>query len=149
MVSPRGPIYLDTSALAKLVLPEPNSDTLGRALTGRRDVVLSELAVTELVSALARRRREGDLAVEVVERLHRALLDHLVGGVFLRTSASPDTHRAAERILLSLASLPLRAADALHLAQAIAAESRTVATFDGRMRRLAPALGLALFPESA
>ncbi len=52
------PVYLDTSALAKLYVPEGESRLLEEALIGRRDVLVSDLAVTELVSVLMRRVRE-------------------------------------------------------------------------------------------
>lgn len=69
-----GPLYLDASALVKLYLPESESDDLNRLLVGRHDVVVSDLAVTEIVSSLCQRRREGSLTTAVVSRLHRALL---------------------------------------------------------------------------
>ena len=46
------PVYLDTSALVKLFVPEPESDDLNRALTGLTDVIVSDLALTEMASAL-------------------------------------------------------------------------------------------------
>ncbi len=54
-------IYIDSSALAKLYVPEPESDALDAILRGRRDLLMSELAITELLSAVARKRREGVL----------------------------------------------------------------------------------------
>ena len=70
--APAGPLYVDASALVKLYLPEPESDDLNRALSGRRDLVGSDMAVTEIVSSLARRRRKGEIDVAAVARLHRA-----------------------------------------------------------------------------
>jgi hypothetical protein len=48
-----GPLYCDTSALLKLFLPEPGSDAFNEVVEGRDDVLVSDLAVTEIVSALA------------------------------------------------------------------------------------------------
>ena len=146
MPIPVGPIYLDTSALAKLYLLESGSDELNRSLEVRRDLQLSDLAISELVSAMAQRKREGDLSIDAAGRLHRTLLDHVASGHYLRLTLSAEIHRAAERLLLSFDAPALRAADALHLASALAAESRTLATFDKRMRRSAAVLGLALLP---
>lgn len=141
-----GPLYLDTSALVKLYLPEPESDDLNRLLVGRHDVVVSDLAVTEIVSSLCRRRREGSLTTAVVTRLHRALLGHMEAGVYRRSELIPAAHREAERLLISLGTVPLRAADALHLALALGAEAASLLTWDRRLGAAARAIGLGVFP---
>jgi predicted nucleic acid-binding protein len=143
---PQGPMYIDSSALAKLYLPEPGSDELNEAIEGRRDLLASELAVTEVVSSLCRRRREAALSSELVARLHRAVLADLGAGFYRRLELTPDSHREAERLLQSLEAVALRAADALHLALALAGEARAVATFDRRLAEAARALGLAVIP---
>jgi predicted nucleic acid-binding protein len=123
-----GPVYVDASALVKLYFPDSDSARLNRRLAGRRDFVESDLAVTEVVSSLARRQRDGMLCAAVVERAQRALLDHLGGGVFQRAELTPDCHRVAERLLIQLTQLPLRAADALHLALTAASDCATMLT---------------------
>jgi predicted nucleic acid-binding protein len=65
------PIYLDASALVKLFVSEPESEALNQALVGAEDVILSDLALTEMASALGRRTREGRLAVVESRRLYR------------------------------------------------------------------------------
>ena len=149
MSTPAGPIYLDTSALLKLYLREPGSDELNRAVAGRRDLVLSELAVTELISAVARRKREGGLSPSDAGRLHTTLLEDAGSDIYLRVDLAPPTHRSAETILLSSETESLKAADALHLALAQSADARAIATYDGRMRRAAEARGLALLPPKS
>lgn len=141
-----GPLYLDTSALTKLYLPEPGSEELSRLVSGRRDLQLSELAITEFVSALARRKREGGLPAPLAGTLQRKLLEHATSGYYLRVGMTVRTHRAAERILLTLDADNLRAADSLHLALALSSETRTLVTYDLRLRQAASALGLALLP---
>ena len=129
------PVYLDASALAKLYVQEPESDTLEQALIGRRDVVVSELAITEVMSALARRVRLRDLSSRDAGRVHRHILADLTGGEFQRIDLSPDLHRAAERLLLQVgATAPLRASDALHLALASSIPARTFITYDRHLR---------------
>jgi len=144
--TPAGPIYLDTSALLKLYLREPDSEQLNRTVEGRRDLLLSELAITEFISALARRKREGSLSPSDAGLLRKTLLGDSASGIFLRVDLAPPTHRSAETILLSPEIESLRAADALHLALAHSADARTIATYDARMRRAAVARGLALVP---
>lgn len=141
----RGPVYLDTSALVKLYLPEPGSREVNTAVAGRIDLVVSDLVVTEAVAALARRTREGDLGREAAARLHGALLDDLAHDVFVRVELDPATHRAAERFLLSL-PVALRAADALHLALAASAAAGTLLTFDPRLADAALAIGVEVRP---
>ncbi len=113
-----------------------------RQLCGRRGLTVSELAVTEVTSALVRRRREGLLDADLVARLHRAILAKIESGEFLSRSLTAEVHREAERLLLLLSSPPLRAADALHLALALAAGARTILTFDRRLTEAARQLGL-------
>jgi predicted nucleic acid-binding protein len=141
----RGPIYVDTSALVKVYLPEPRSDEVNAAVAGRVDLVVSDLVITEAVAALARRVREGDLAREAAARLHGALLDDLEQDLFVRVELDPATHRAAERFLLSL-PVPLRAPDALHLALAASVGAGTLLTFDPRLGNAGLAIGVEVRP---
>ncbi|TMJ08374.1 MAG: type II toxin-antitoxin system VapC family toxin [Bacillati bacterium ANGP1] len=143
-----GPVYCDASAVAKVYLPEPGSDNLNRALKGRRDLFVSDLAVTEIVSAIARRLREGAISSEQALRLQRAILADLDAGYFRRIDLTPVTHRQAEQFLLALPTVALRAADALHLALAVAAGAVAILTYDRRLTDAARAVGLAPFPSA-
>ena len=64
-------MYLDTSALVKLYLPEAGSDEVNDAVVGRRDLMVSYLSITEVVSAVARRRRERQMEESVARCLCR------------------------------------------------------------------------------
>jgi uncharacterized protein len=135
------PVYLDASALVKLLVPEPESDDLNQALAGLTAVVISDLAVTELTSALARRVREKTLGRDVARRLHREAAG--LRTVSVRAELTPPIHRRAERLMLSL-DVPLRTLDALHLASAVEAKAATLVTFDPRLREAAVSLGMAV-----
>lgn len=147
-----GPLYLDGSALAKLYLPESDSAKLAQKLTDRRDLTVSDLAMTEVVAGFSRR-----LAEVPVERrndlsgaLHSAMLEHLDGGSFRRAELSPSTHRAAERVALSLGPThALRPRQVLHLALAMTAGVAAIVTFDGQLTDAALALGLRALPGRA
>jgi predicted nucleic acid-binding protein len=141
-----GPLYLDTSALAKLYLPESGSDELDAAIQGRSDLMVSDLAITEIVSAIARRRREGILPAAACARLHRKILADVGAGLYLKTDLMPDTHREAERLLLAVDEIALRAADALHLAQAGLAGAAAIVTFDRKLAEAALKIGLSSLP---
>ena len=140
------PVYLDASALVKLFVPEPESDDLNRALAGLMDVIVSDLALTEVASALGRRVREQRLTRDSAQRLYREAAK-------LHASAhhaelTPPIHRRAERLMLSLAT-PLGALDALHLATALHAEAATLVTFDPRLREAADSQGMFVAPSNA
>jgi uncharacterized protein len=137
------PIYLDASALVKLFVSEPESEALNQALVGAEDVIFSDLALTEMASALGRRTREGRLAFVESRRLYREA-EKLVASC-RRAELTPPIHRRAERLLLS-SDLPLRAQDALHLATALDAEAITFVTYDPRLRDAAPPQGLFVAP---
>lgn len=137
------PVYLDTSALAKLYLPETLSDELEDALKGRHDIIVSDLAITELTSAIARRRRDGDISARHADQLHRRILDDVERGEFLHSELTAEVHRAAEQLLLrSDTGGVLRAADALHVAMATLRTARAILTFDARLAAAARAAGV-------
>ena len=138
------PVYLDASALVKLLVPEPESEDLNRALTGLMDVIVSDLALTEMASALARRVRQGRLTSKDARRLYReAVKLHAASD---RAELTPPIHRRAERLMLSL-PMPLRALDALHLASALDVEAATIVTFDVRLRAAAESQGFFVAPS--
>ena len=141
-----GPIYLDTSATVKLYLPEADSAWVDRVLRRRTDLVVSDLTVSELASALGRRCREGVLEASVAARIYRRLLSDLADNLFSRVELIPDVHREAERMLLSSARIPLRTLDALHLALATASEVRTILTFDRNLAKAAAGFGILTAP---
>ncbi len=139
------PVYLDASALVKLVVPEPESDDLNQALAGLTSVIVSDLALTEMASALGRRRREQRLTRDEAQRLYREA-SKLQASSY-RAELTPPVHRRAERLLLSVA-IPLRALDALHVATALEAKAATLVTFDPRLRDAAASQGLFVAPST-
>lgn len=126
-------LYLDTSALAKLVVSETESAMLQRYLAerGTHVVASSFLAHTELLRAAR------PLGSEVTKRA-RAVLDevHLVDVTRLVLELAADLE-VGER---------LRSLDAIHLATAVMLADRldNVVTYDKRMLAAAEALGMAV-----
>ena len=139
------PVYLDASALVKLFVPEAESDALNEVLVGAEDVIVSDLALTEMASALGRRVREGRLQQAEARRLQREAEKLAVA--CHRVELTPPIHRRAERLLLASREVPLRALDALHVATALDADVATVVTFDPRLRAVAAAQSLFVAPE--
>ena len=123
-------LYLDSSALVKLVQREAESDALRHYLQAHRsDVrVASELVRVEVVrSVLAGGPAAVSHARRQLARLYLVVIDRDV------------LDRAAT---LAPASL-LRSLDAIHLAtaQLVSAELRAILTYDARMAGAAGALG--------
>jgi predicted nucleic acid-binding protein len=120
--------YVDSSAIVKLAVGEAESDALRRYLTGRRPLVTSVLARTEV---------------------GRALLPGGAAGVRRgrETLARFQLVRLEDRILVAAASLrpvELRSLDAIHLATAreLGEQLDLVVTYDRRMQAAAEALGI-------
>ena len=121
------PVYLDTSAFVKLFVDEPESDVLNAELAAVGEVVLSDLAMTELASALARRTRERLLTSAEAKRLY-GHAERVVSACRL-VECTPPVQRRAARLLLTSKQVPgrrslgeggpLRTLDAMHLALAI------------------------------
>lgn len=141
-----GPLYLDASALVKLYLPEPESDDLDAIVQGRNDLIVSDLAISEIVSALSRRRREGILPALACARLHRKILADVQAGFYRKSDLTVAVHREAERLLLAIDDVGLRAADALHLSSATLADAASIVTYDRRMSEAAIRIGLHALP---
>jgi len=120
--------YLDSSAIVKLAVLEPESAALRTFLRRRRPLTSSALARTEVARALLplgdRAVRQGD------DVLRRVELVRLSAGVLA----------LAGRLLPS----ELRSLDALHLAtaQLLGGDLRLVVTYDDRMAAAATALGM-------
>jgi predicted nucleic acid-binding protein len=136
------PLYLDSSALAKLYVPEIDSDEVDSFLRGKVGLMISELAITEVLSAIARRKREGDLSSDVANQIRDALLSDADSGAFARLHLDPTVHREAERLLLGTTAVSLRTLDALHIALAFSGAATHLLTFDRRMKEAAAQAGL-------
>jgi uncharacterized protein len=129
--------FWDSSAVVPFVCREAQSARSRSWLRADPVMIVWALAATEVVSALARRRREVALKPAALAQAKQRLLK-------LENAWSEvvqyDAVRARARRLLE--THPLRAADALHLAAALVAfEERTAGnefvTFDGRLAEAA------------
>ena len=134
--------YLDTSALAKWYIAEPESDRFEAWLADVADAVISRLTMVEMRCLLARRRRAGTLSVALESMVYGRFTEQVAAG-HLRMVAMPEGLLVdALRLIERLRDVPLRTLDALHLAAAQRASATTVATADAVMREAATALGL-------
>lgn len=119
--------YLDSSAIVKLAVREPESAALARHLRRRRPLVSSALARMEVLRALL------PLGPPAVQRGHDVL-----GRI--------ELVRVNDRVLVAAGTLlptDLRSLDAIHLAtaQQLGADLAQVVTYDERMADVARTLG--------
>ena len=133
--------YFDSSALVKRYVREEGS-TRVRRLLGQGVAATARYSIVEMVSALARRARQGDLTPAEVERIARAIrtdAEHLTLVELTESVAS----RASDLLLAH----PLRAADAVQLASCLLLRERAspdlrFTTYDSRLAAAAEAEGV-------
>lgn len=127
-------LYLDSSAIVKLVVREPESAELVQALHADPDVVSSHIAWTEVVIATRRAGRSTARAERILDGIALVPIDDAI----LREAAT-------------LGPKDLRTLDAIHLATAVSLrpDVATVITYDVRQAHAASALGLEVWPPGA
>jgi len=119
-------IYLESSALIKLVVNEPESVALGAFLAARTLLVSSALARVEVIRNVL---RHGDVATQRARRVLAAVRLLSIDERLLEQAATLDPHA-------------LRTLDAIHLAtaQTVLTSQGDLVTYDHRMRAAAERL---------
>lgn len=123
-------LYLDTSALVKLYIEEPGTQTVERAVREAQDVTTCWLSYPEARSAFSRLAREGIITADqlrvVVTSLHSDLPTYDM--VLPEENVFWDAGYLADR-------RGIRALDAIHLAAAssVSGEDVRMLTFDERL----------------
>jgi predicted nucleic acid-binding protein len=107
--------FWDTSALAKLYLPERGSNWVIEL--SAHDVVISKLAIPEMASVFGRRMIEGSLNLDERDGLYRSFLLDVAGFEVFGISDALLT-RASGLLLEGVGGTGLRALDAIQLASA-------------------------------
>ena len=122
-------VYLDSSALVKLLWEEPESAGLARYLGGREQRVSSALARVEVFRALRR---------ENVAEAIRQRAELILGSLALVPLDAPVLKEAA-----NLTPRTLRTLDSLHLATALSLDGlESFVTYDRRLAAAATEAGL-------
>ena len=125
--------YLDTSALAKWYLNEQGSEAFVVFLQDLDVAVISSLTITEMRSLFSRRRRMGDLTVELENVLVAAFLEDIDRGWLQRYPLDDARFSEAANLIARYPEQPLRSLDALHLTVAAQAGISMLATADAVM----------------
>ena len=141
--------FWDSSAIVPLVCKEPQSGSCRRWLRSDPVVLVWALTATEVISALARKRRDGALAARTLSGAKQRLRKLEAAW---HEVAQYEAVRARARRLLE--THPLSAADALHLAAALVAfeeQTSTVefVTFDARLADAARREGFEVLGDTA
>ncbi|MCL7453684.1 MAG: type II toxin-antitoxin system VapC family toxin [Anaerolineae bacterium] len=143
--------YLDASALVKRYVNEEGSDWLRATITPARSQLLftSRMTIVEVISAFARRVRDGSLTLEEFASAR----DLFRGDCFDEYQIMPPTIVVIDSASVLLELHPLRAYDAIHLATALGAQqfladqdypALTFLSADDRLNEAATAEGLAV-----
>lgn len=127
-------VYVDTSVLVALCVNEPMSLAVTQWYRAcSEEMVSATWCVTEFASALGIKQRTGQLSAEQGASAWQSF-ERLCAGDLQLLPVDPHTfHRAA--VLTLDATTGLRAGDALHLAAALDAKARTMATLDDVLAR--------------
>jgi predicted nucleic acid-binding protein len=130
-----------------LCVLEPVTGTVRKFLTADSSIVVWWGTRTECVSAIARRRREGQLANQAERQARRVLRS--LADVWSEVLPSESIRARTERLL---AVHPLRAADACQLAAALLwsrgeSTTHTFVCFDERLREAALREGFQVPPD--
>lgn len=125
-------LYLDTSALAKLYVAEPETaEVVGWVKAQDEAIPFSSLHEIELASVLERRAAAGDLSAEAVRGIWRTIETDLRRGILQRID--PDWAAVFSRAILMVrrkGRSGLRSLDSLHLACALQLRASCLITYD-------------------
>jgi predicted nucleic acid-binding protein len=138
-------VYVDTSALLKRYITEADSDEFDAFFMARTPMAISRLTLLEMRCALARRRRNGEiLATLETQAMDEVRIDIQDGALDVHP-INDDQVVQALHLIDSVAPLPLRTLDALHLSVALRLGVGDFATADKNQAAVAQALGLSVF----
>jgi len=121
--------YVDTSVLVALCVNEPKSEDVSRWYGKSKDKLVSSVwGVTEFASALGIKQRTGQISTEEAQFAWQSFQRLCTNDL---TLLSPDTDIFHKAAFLTLdAATGLRAGDALHMASALQANVKRMATLD-------------------
>jgi predicted nucleic acid-binding protein len=135
-------MYIDTSAVVKLYIEEPDSEACEATVAGTT-LVSSRLLYCEFRSALLGKVSRGiisaELMAEIWQEFEKDIAAHKIRLISLNDMLVQD---AADLLSELHPNVPLRTLDALHLATYLSIETGPLLTKDLRMLKAAVQLGL-------
>ena len=139
-------MYLDSAIIVKLLVREPESEWFGKNLIGR-EFVTSELAPTEVRSALLARERGGYITPHERAVATKQFCS-MIESEFIRLLPlnRPVLERASAIQHACHPHIPLKTLNALHVATCDLHRSGTMSATDKRIRAACEHFAIGLFP---
>lgn len=134
-------IYVDTSALMKRYIAEPQSAPFDAFFIAHAPVAASRLTLVEMRCGLARRRRAGHIDRRLEKRALEEMRTDIQDGAIVLYPVGDGPVADAYHLLGRVANTPLRTLDALHLSLAESLGASGFATSDRNQAEAARALG--------
>jgi len=138
------PVYIDTSCLLKLLIPEPATESVRDAVAVERDIVVSTLAQVEARTRLLALRRGGAMTNRQYLGVIKALDDWMKLSPFRTESLAGNIFETAIGMLKKRGATPCRSLDRLHIAAMVTLELRRLLTADERQAKAAEDEGFAV-----
>ena len=143
--------YWDTSAILKLYIPEHDSAYFLELITKTNAAILSStIASVEIIGALLRKERAGDLRTGSPRTLLRRFRADCAAGRIMLIPFGADVIQEAERLAMLAFQrrrpIMVRSLDLVHLATALSAKATTVVATDKRLRDLGALLQVRVLP---
>jgi uncharacterized protein len=135
-------VYLDTSALVKLYVPEAFSTEVENFVAQADSLVISRLSVLEWHCAMTRRLRTGTISENYLNTARAEFTRHLAEDYFRIVPFDDSLMIDALQVLDDAKPVPLRTLDALHLTAARRAKVTLLATADRVMADAASKLNV-------
>jgi hypothetical protein len=130
-------VFFDSSALSKRYIQEAGSDRVDAILSSASALGVSVICISEVVSALCRRRRERKLSTQQYLEAKRALFSDVEDA-----SVVAITDEVVALAVDVLERWPLRSSDSLHVACAAEWSAQLFVSADERQCAAARAYGL-------
>ena len=130
-------VFFDTSAFVKRYVSETGTDTVLEWCDRATEIVLSGIALAELISAFCRLRREGKITDMQYRQLKSMLLADIEDAVICDL-----TPVVLAQSISSLEKNVLRGMDAIHIGSAIALQADVFLSADKRQLDAAVQMGL-------
>ena len=131
--------YFDTSSLLKFIIKEIGSEENLNIWNFSDEKVCSQLTRTEMHSALMRKVREGSISASAM-RARLNAMDNLFADVVLVDITSEVIDASCELVK----ELPLKSADAIHLATALMVRADLFSSSDKKLCAAASESGIAV-----
>ena len=130
-------VYFDPSAYAKRYIDEHGTQEVLAWCEQATELVLSVIAIPELISALCRMRREARLTSNQYRRIKQDLMADIADALICET-----TPRVIQNAVNVLEANPLRGMDAIHIGAALACSAEVFVSADKRQCDAAKKSGL-------